>query len=38
LTLPTDYIRQYFIESSEIFTAHATITDGLAIGDLPLGI
>jgi len=34
LTIPTDFIRQYFTESSKIFTAHATIIDGLAIGDV----
>jgi len=31
--LPTDYICRYFIESSEIFTAHATITNGHSVGD-----
>jgi hypothetical protein len=34
LTIPTDFIRQYFTESSKIFTAHATIIDGLAIDDV----
>jgi hypothetical protein len=38
LTIPTDCIRRYFTESSEIFTVHATITDGLAVGDLPVEI
>jgi hypothetical protein len=32
LTLLTDIFRQYVTESSEIFTAHATITDELVIG------
>jgi hypothetical protein len=31
--LLTDYIRRYLIESSEIFTAHATITDGHSVDD-----
>ena len=31
--LLTDYIHRYLTESSEIFTAHATITDGHSIGD-----
>jgi len=30
--LPTDYICRYFIESSEIFTAHATITNEVLTG------
>jgi hypothetical protein len=38
LTIPTDYIRRYFTESSEIFIAHAIITDGLAVGDLSMKI
>jgi hypothetical protein len=38
LTLSTDIFRRYVTESSEIFTAHATITNGLAIGELPLEI
>jgi len=31
--LLTDYIHRYLTESSEIFTTHATITDGHSIGD-----
>jgi hypothetical protein len=38
LTILTDYIRRYFTESSEIFTVHATITDELAVSDLPVDI
>ena len=39
LTLSTAYIHRYFTESSEIFTAHATVTNGLAVDDLlPLEI
>jgi hypothetical protein len=38
LILPTDKFRRYFTKSSEIFTAHATITDGLVVGDLPVEI
>jgi hypothetical protein len=33
LLLPTEYIRRYFTESSEIFTVHATITDCHSVGD-----
>jgi hypothetical protein len=33
LLLPTEYICRYFIESSEIFTVHATITDCRSVGD-----
>jgi hypothetical protein len=38
LTIPTDYIRWYFTESSEIFIVHAIITNGLAVSDLPVKI
>jgi hypothetical protein len=32
------YICRYCTESSEIFTAHATSTDGQSVNDLPLEI
>jgi hypothetical protein len=38
LILPTKYICRYCTESFEIFTVHATITDGQSVGDLPLEI
>ena len=31
LLLPTEYIRRYLTESSEIFTVHATITNGYSV-------
>jgi hypothetical protein len=33
LLLPTDIFCQYLTESFEIFTTHATITDGYSVGD-----